>query len=89
MLKPRSRRSRSARSGSSPAPSTSTGATADLLNSVLGGEDAFPALFGDDSYGEGGGTLDKRGFGAVAVEPGDLPGYGASTRRATGCASRP
>ena len=54
------------------------GATADLLNSVLGGEDAFPALFGDDSYGEGEGTLGKRGFGAVAVEPGDLPGYPAS-----------
>ena len=54
------------------------GATADLLNSVLGGEDAFPALFGDDSYGEGEGTLGKRGFGSVAVEPGDLPGYPAS-----------
>jgi ABC-type transporter Mla subunit MlaD len=53
------------------------GATADLLNSTLGGEDAFPALFGDDSYGEGEGTLGKRGFGAVAVEPGNLPGYGA------------
>lgn len=52
-----------------------TGATAELLNSVLGGEDAFPALFGDDSYGEGEGTLGKRGFGAVAVEPGNLPGY--------------
>ena len=54
------------------------GATADLLNSVLGGEDAFPALFGDDSYGEGEGTLGKRGFGSVAVEPGNLPGYPAS-----------
>ena len=54
-----------------------TGATADLLNAVLGGEDAFPALFGDDSYGEGQGTLGKRGFGAVAVEPGNLPGYPA------------
>lgn len=54
------------------------GATADLLNSVLGGEDAFPALFGDDSYGEGEGTLGKRGFGAVAVEPGNLPGYPAN-----------
>lgn len=52
-----------------------TGATADLLNAVLGGEDAFPALFGDDSYGVGEGTLGKRGFGAVAVEPGNLPGY--------------
>lgn len=55
-----------------------TGATADLLNTVLGGEDAFPALFGDDSYGVGEGTLGKRGFGAVAVEPGDLPGYPAA-----------
>jgi phospholipid/cholesterol/gamma-HCH transport system substrate-binding protein len=55
-----------------------TGATADLLNTVLGGEDAFPALFGDDSYGVGEGTLGKRGFGAVAVEPGDLLGYPAS-----------
>lgn len=54
------------------------GATADLLNSVLGGEDAFPALFGDDSYGVGEGTLGKRGFGSVAVEPGNLPGYPAS-----------
>jgi hypothetical protein len=55
-----------------------TGATADLLNTVLGGEDAFPALFGDDSYGVGEGTLGKRGFGAVAVEPGDQLGYPAS-----------
>ncbi len=55
-----------------------TGATADLLNAVLGGKDAFPALFGDDSYGVGEGTLGKRGFGSVAVEPGDLPGYPAS-----------
>jgi len=57
-----------------------SGATADLLNSVLGGEDAFPALFGDDSYGEAGaGTLEAAGFGAVAVEPGNIPGssYGA------------
>ncbi len=54
------------------------GATSDLLNSVLGGKDAFPALFGDDSYGHGEGTLGKRGFGSVAVEPGDLPGYPSS-----------
>ena len=54
------------------------GATADLLNSVLGGKDAFPALFGDDSYGHGQGTLGKRGFGSVAVEPGDLPPYPSS-----------
>ncbi len=55
-----------------------TGATADLLNSVLGGKAAFPALFGDDSYGHGSGTLGQRGFGSVAVEPGDLPGYPSS-----------
>jgi virulence factor Mce-like protein len=54
-----------------------TGAVADLLNAVLGGEDAFPALFDDDSYGEGEGTLGKRGFGSVAVEPGNLPPYPA------------
>ncbi len=58
-----------------------TGATADLLNTVLGGEDAFPALFDDDSYGEAGGTLNRRGFGAVAVEPGDLLGYGEQHAR--------
>lgn len=54
-----------------------TGATADLLNAILGGEDALPALFDDDSYGEGGGTLNKRGLGAVAVEPGNQDGYPA------------
>ncbi len=59
-----------------------TAAASDLINSVLGGtgdpnnDGAFPALFDDDSYGvPGEGTLSRRGFGAVAVQPGDLPPY--------------
>ena len=61
-----------------------TGAASELINSVLGGtgdpdnDGAFPALFDDDSYGvPGEGTLGRRGFGAVAVQPGDLPPYPA------------
>jgi hypothetical protein len=59
-----------------------TAAASDLINSVLGGtgdpdnDGAFPSLFDDDSYGvPGEGTLSRRGFGAVAVQPGDLPLY--------------
>ena len=58
------------------------GAASELINSVLGGtgdpenDGAFPALFDDDSYGDpDAGTLGRRGFGAVAVQPGDLPNY--------------
>ncbi len=61
-----------------------TAAASDLINSVLGGtgdpdnDGAFPSLFDDDSYGvPGEGTLSRRGFGAVAVQPGDLPPYPA------------
>lgn len=58
-----------------------TGAASELINAAVGGtgerdnDGAFPALFDDDSYGVGEGTLGGRGFGAVAVQPGDLPLY--------------
>ena len=52
-------------------------ATSNLLTGVLGDENTIKALFGDDSGGDGPGTLDRSGLGAVAVEPGNQPGYPA------------
>jgi virulence factor Mce-like protein len=46
-------------------------AVSNLLTGVFGDENTFKALFGDDSYGFGEGTLDNSGFGAVAVDPGN------------------
>ena len=50
-------------------------ALSNLLTGVLGDDNTIKALFGDDSGGLGPGTLDRSGLAAVAVEPGDQPGY--------------
>jgi phospholipid/cholesterol/gamma-HCH transport system substrate-binding protein len=52
-------------------------AASNLLTGVLGDDNTIKALFGDDSGGVGPGTLDRAGLGAVAVEPGNQPGYPA------------
>lgn len=52
-------------------------AISNLLTGVLGDEHTIKAQFGDDSGGLGPGTLDRSGLGAVAVEPGNQPGYPA------------
>jgi ABC-type transporter Mla subunit MlaD len=53
-------------------------ALANLLTGVLGDSHTFAALFGDDSGGEGKGTLGRQGLGAVTVEPGNQVGWPAS-----------
>ena len=50
-------------------------ALSNLLTGVLGDEFTFQALFGDDSGGQGSGTLGNSGLGAVSVEPGNQIGY--------------
>ena len=52
-------------------------ALSNLLTGVLGDSHTFAALFGDDSGGEGKGTLGRVGLGAVSVEPGNQVGYPA------------
>ncbi|MEJ7875161.1 MAG: MlaD family protein [Solirubrobacterales bacterium] len=52
-------------------------ALSNLLTGVLGDDNTIKALFGDDSGGTGPGTLDRSGLGALAVEPGNQPGYPA------------
>lgn len=52
-------------------------ALSNLLTGVLGDSNTFAALFGDDSGGEGKGTLGRQGLGAVSVEPANQIGYPA------------
>ena len=52
-------------------------AISNLLTSVLGDENTFAGLFGDDCRGVGPGTLGKHGLAAAGIEPGNQLGYPA------------
>ena len=53
-------------------------AVSNLFKGLFGTKETFDAFFGDDSDGVGPGTLHKRGFAGISVEPGNQPGYPAS-----------